>query len=45
VAIVLFGDALAHGRGRLVLLAGGLVVAVIAATHLVRKHYKRRPAA
>ena len=43
---VLFGDALLHGKGKMVLVTGGLLVALVAVTHLVRKHYgrKKKPA-
>jgi uncharacterized membrane protein YdjX (TVP38/TMEM64 family) len=41
-AFVLFGDALINGRGKMVLLAVGAIVAVGAATHMVRKHYARK---
>lgn len=41
-AFVVFGEALSHGKGGMILMAAGLVVAVVAATHLVRKHYKGR---
>jgi len=42
---VLFGDALMHGRGRTVLMVGGLLVALVAVSHLVRRHYKSRKSA
>jgi uncharacterized membrane protein YdjX (TVP38/TMEM64 family) len=41
-AAVLFGDALLHGRGKTILMVGGLLVALVAATHLVRRHYARK---
>lgn len=41
-AFVLFGDALLHGRGKMLLYAGGLIVALVAGTHLLRKHYNRK---
>jgi uncharacterized membrane protein YdjX (TVP38/TMEM64 family) len=46
-ATVVFSDAVMHGRGRLAITAGMLLVAVVAATHLARKHYakKQKPAA
>lgn len=46
-AFILFGDALLHGRGRAGLLALSLVLALSAATHLLRRHYgrKAKPAA
>jgi len=42
---VLFGDALMHGRGRTILMIGGLLVALVAVSHLVRRHYKSRKSA
>ncbi|HYC73090.1 MAG TPA: VTT domain-containing protein [Opitutaceae bacterium] len=45
VAIMLFSDALMHGKGRLAFLALMGLLALLTATHLVRKHYgARRPA-
>lgn len=46
-AIVLFGDALVNGRAKMVVMVVGLLVAVVAATHLVRRHYaaKKKKAA
>jgi len=46
-AFVLFGDALLHGKGKVAMLAGSLLVLAVAATHWARKHYgkKRAPAA
>jgi uncharacterized membrane protein YdjX (TVP38/TMEM64 family) len=41
-ATVIFGDALLHGRGKTVLMAGGALVALVAVTHLVRRHYARK---
>lgn len=38
-AFILFGDALLHGKGGLAMTALGLLVAVVAGTHMVRKHY------
>jgi uncharacterized membrane protein YdjX (TVP38/TMEM64 family) len=43
-AFILFGDALLHGKGRVALVAICLLLALTAATHMVRKHYGRRPA-
>jgi uncharacterized membrane protein YdjX (TVP38/TMEM64 family) len=45
-AFMLFGDALLRGRGRAGLLALSLLLALSAATHLIRRHYgrKARPA-
>jgi uncharacterized membrane protein YdjX (TVP38/TMEM64 family) len=39
VAIMLFGDALLHGKGRVALVSFCLMLALAAATHLVRRHY------
>ena len=39
IAIMLFGDALLHGRGKIALISFGLLLALTTATHLVRKHY------
>lgn len=45
-AFVLFGDALLHGKGKVAMIAVGLLVAAAAGTHLLRKHYaKKKPAA
>jgi uncharacterized membrane protein YdjX (TVP38/TMEM64 family) len=41
-AFILFGDALLHGRGRAGLLALSLILALSAATHLIRRHYGRK---
>jgi uncharacterized membrane protein YdjX (TVP38/TMEM64 family) len=38
-AVILFGDALLHGKGKLALLGLCALVAVTVGTHLVRKHY------
>lgn len=38
-AFILFGDALLHGRGKIALISLSLILALMAATHLVRKHY------
>lgn len=45
VAFMLFGDALSQGRGRLALAAIGLVAALAAGTHLLRRRLARRKAA
>jgi len=42
IAAILFGDALVHGRGGMVAMVAGLLVALVAATHLVRRHYAAR---
>jgi len=47
-AYIIFGEALLHGRGGTVLLAFSLIVALAAATQLLRRHYgnkKKRLAA
>lgn len=41
-ALILFGDALLHGKGKLALLGLCALLALTAGTHLVRKHYERR---
>ena len=41
-AIVVFGDALMHGKGKTVVMVAGLLVALVAVTHLVRRHYARK---
>lgn len=42
---VLFGDALLHGRGKVAMIAGSALAALVTITHLVRKHYgKKKPA-
>jgi uncharacterized membrane protein YdjX (TVP38/TMEM64 family) len=38
-ATVMFGDAILQGKGKVALLAGSLLIAVAAGTHLVRRHY------
>jgi uncharacterized membrane protein YdjX (TVP38/TMEM64 family) len=40
--VILFADALMHGKGRIALLAGSLIVVIAAATHLARKHYGKK---
>ena len=42
VAAILFGDAIMHGKGRTVAMVAGLLVALVAATHLVRRHYAQK---
>jgi len=44
-AVMLFGDALAQGRGRIVFLALGLLAGLVIATRLVRRHLSRGKAA
>ena len=44
-AIILFGDSLRHGHAAAAITTGSLVVAVAAATHLLRRHYGRKKAA
>lgn len=41
-AIIVFGDALLQGRGRAALLGLMLILAVLAGTHLLRRHYRAR---
>lgn len=45
-AMVLFGDAMLHGRFKMVGIVGGLLVALMAVMHVVRRHYagKKKPA-
>jgi uncharacterized membrane protein YdjX (TVP38/TMEM64 family) len=44
-AIVLFGDALMKGKGKMLLIAGSLVAVAAVATHMARKHYARKKVA
>ena len=39
---VLFGDALLHGKGKMALIAGSLLVVAIVVTHWARKHYGKK---
>jgi uncharacterized membrane protein YdjX (TVP38/TMEM64 family) len=41
-ATVVFSDAVIHGKGRMAITTGMLLVAVAAATHLARKHYAKK---
>ena len=41
-ALILFGDALLHGKGKVALIAISLFLALTAATHLLRKHYGKK---
>ena len=41
-AFVLFGDALLHGRGGMILIAVSVLAALAAGAHLVRRHYGRK---
>lgn len=41
-ATVIFSDAVIHGKGRMAITTGMLLVAVAAATHLARKHYAKK---
>lgn len=43
-AFILFGDALLHGRGKMVFLGMGALVGLTAFTHLIRRHYGRKKA-
>ncbi|MDQ5977049.1 MAG: hypothetical protein QG602_21 [Verrucomicrobiota bacterium] len=38
-AVILFGDALLHGKGKIAFVSLLLLLALMAGTHLVRKHY------
>jgi len=43
-AFILFGDALLHGKGKVALIALSVILALMAATQLLRQHYgKKRP--
>ncbi len=42
---VLFGDALLHGKGKMAMLAGSVLVLAIVATHWARKHFAKKKAA
>lgn len=44
-SLVIFGDALLHGKGKIVVISVGCLVAFIAATHMVRRHYAAKKAA
>jgi uncharacterized membrane protein YdjX (TVP38/TMEM64 family) len=41
-AFVFFGDALMRGQGKIALITGCLVMAAMATTHLIRKHYSKK---
>lgn len=43
-AFILFGDALLHGKGKVALIALSIILALMAATQLVRKHYGKKRA-
>jgi uncharacterized membrane protein YdjX (TVP38/TMEM64 family) len=43
-AFVLFGDALLHGKGKLAMVAVGLLAAAAVATHWARKHFAKKKA-
>jgi uncharacterized membrane protein YdjX (TVP38/TMEM64 family) len=44
VAVILFGEAMLSGKGRTAFIAFSLILALMAATQLLRKHYgKKRP--
>jgi uncharacterized membrane protein YdjX (TVP38/TMEM64 family) len=46
IAFILFGDALSQGRGKMAMVAIGLLAALVVGTHLVRKHLgQKKPAA
>jgi hypothetical protein len=42
---MLFGDALSQGHGKLAMISLGLFMALVAGTHLVRKHMGGKKAA
>ena len=44
-AFVVFGDALLQGKGKMAMIAGGLLIAAAVLTHWARKHYRGRAAA
>jgi uncharacterized membrane protein YdjX (TVP38/TMEM64 family) len=44
IAFVVFGEAMLHGKGKLALVALGVILALAAATQLVRKHYGKKRA-
>jgi uncharacterized membrane protein YdjX (TVP38/TMEM64 family) len=44
VAFILFGDALLHGKGKIVLIVVGVIAALVAATHMLRRHYASKTA-
>ena len=41
-AFVFFGDALMRGQGKIAVITGCLVIAGMATTHLIRKHYSKK---
>jgi uncharacterized membrane protein YdjX (TVP38/TMEM64 family) len=43
-AFVVFGEAMLHGKGKVALVTLGVILALAAATQLVRKHYGKKPA-
>jgi uncharacterized membrane protein YdjX (TVP38/TMEM64 family) len=45
IAFILFGDAISQGRGKLATIAIMLLLALMAGTHLVRRHLGRKKAA
>lgn len=42
VGFILFGDALSQGRGKMALLAAGLIAMLAVGTHLLRRHYGKK---
>lgn len=44
LVFILFGDAIMHGRGRMLLGAAGMFIALAVAAHVVRKHLVRKKA-
>ncbi len=43
-AFILFGEAMLHGRGKVALIALSAILALMAATQLIRKHYGKKRA-
>ena len=41
-ALLIFGEALLHGKGKIAIATLGAIVALVAVLHLVRRHYERR---
>jgi len=41
-AFVLFGDAIQHGKGKVAIIAIGLLAAAAVGTHMLRKHYAKK---
>jgi len=43
-AFIVFGDALLHGKGRAIFISIGVLAVLVAASHLVRRHWNRTSA-